>query len=291
MRSASRVHGAFALRWPEQGGPSAPETRAALETGANQLAIALEQARAREEADTARSQAEVERMRTSLLSAVSHDLRTPLAGMVGAASALLDADGALPPEVRRELLQGIVEEGERLGRLVHNLLQATRLESGHVQLAKEWFPLEEAIAPALTTLQEALALHPLEVDLPEDLPMVHGDPALIEQVFINLVENATKYAPPGSPILVRAWQEADRLAVEVVDRGPGLPAGAEERVFEKFQRFPGRTGTQGAGLGLAICRGIVLAHGGRIQAENQSGGGAVFRFDLPLTPPPRSVAS
>lgn len=291
VRSASRVHGAFALRWAEHEPPPGPETRAALETGANQLAIALEQARARAEADAARSQAEVERMRTSLLSSVSHDLRTPLAGMVGAASALIDAEEALPLEVRRELLQGIVEEGARLGRLVTNLLHATRLEAEHVQLAKEWFALEEAIAPALSRLQGPLSQHPLTVDLPEDLPMIHGDPALIEQVFINLVENAAKYSPPGTPIRVRAWQEGDKIWSEVADRGPGIPPGEEKRVFEKFHRFPGRTGAQGAGLGLAICRGVVSAHGGGIHAQSDPNGGASFRFFLPVTPPPRPLTA
>lgn len=286
VRSASRVHGAFVLRWPEHERPPGPETRAVLETGANQLAIALEEARARAEADAARSQAEVERMRTSLLSSVSHDLRTPLAGMVGAASALIDGGDALPADVRRELLQGIVEEGARLGRLVTNLLHATRLEAGHVQLTKEWFPLEEAIAPALTRLQGPLAQHPLSVDLPADLPMIHGDLALIEQVFINLVENATKYTAPGSPIRVRAWQEGEQIWSEVSDQGPGLPPGEEVRVFEKFHRFPGRSGAQGAGLGLAICKGVVTAHGGRILAMNAPDGGASFRFSLPLIPPP-----
>ncbi|HEY9898398.1 MAG TPA: DUF4118 domain-containing protein [Pantanalinema sp.] len=286
VRSPSRIHGAFVLRWADHEPPPGSGTRAAIETGANQLAIALEQARAREEADAAHSQAEVERMRTSLLSSVSHDLRTPLAGMVGAASALLDAEGAFPADVRRELLQGIVDEGARLGRLVTNLLHATRLEAAHVQLAKEWFPLEEAIAPALSRLQAPLSQHPVAVDLAPDLPMVQGDPALVEQVFINLLENAAKYTPPGSPIKVRAWLEAARIWSEVADQGPGLPAGEEERVFEKFHHVPGQSGAKGAGLGLAICRGIVLAHGGAIRAENLPTGGAAFRFWLPLTPPP-----
>lgn len=246
--------------------------------------IALNEARAREDADRARHQAAAEGLRSALLSSVSHDLRTPLTGIVGAASSLVDGADKLSLDVRRELAQGIVEEANRLSRLVTNLLNATRLESGSVQLACSWFPLEEAIGPALTRLASELARHPVTVDLPLDLPLVHADPILVEQVFANLLDNAAKYSPADTPIHMRAWPEAGHLWVEVSDRGPGLPPGEEERVFEKFRRYPARAGSEGAGLGLAIARGVVQAHGGTMTAYNLPRGGAAFRFSLPLAP-------
>lgn len=246
--------------------------------------IALDEAIAREEADRALRRAEEEGMRSALLSSVSHDLRTPLTGIVGAASSLVDGADKLSLDVRRELAQGIVEEANRMGRLVTNLLNATRLESGSVQLACSWFPLEEAIGPALTRLLPELAHHPVSIELPPDLPLAHADPILVEQVFANLFENAAKYSPANTPVLVRAWPEAGRLWVEVSDRGPGLPPGEEERVFEKFRRYPARSGSAGAGLGLAIARGVVQAHGGAMSAYNLPEGGAAFRFSLPLAP-------
>jgi two-component system sensor histidine kinase KdpD len=246
----------------------------------------LERAQLAEQAQTAEIRAETERIRSSLLSSVSHDLRTPLASITGAASSLLETNAALDVPTSRELLETIQEESERLSRLVNNLLQMTQVESGALTLRKDWHPLEEIVGAALERLKQPLGNRPVITRLPEDLSLVPVDDVLIEQVLINLLENAVKYTAPGSPVEVSAWPSDGSVTVEVADRGPGLAPGEEQRVFEKFYRGQ-RVGARGAGLGLAICRGFVEAHGGRIWAESRPGGGAAFRFTLPLvgTPP------
>lgn len=264
-----------------------PDQMHLLEIYGNQTALAIERARLSEETEHAQVQIATERMRNSLLSSVSHDLRTPLAVITGAVSGLLKSDKQFDP-ASQELMQITYEEAERLNRLVGNLLDMTRLESGSVQVDKEWQPLEEVIGTTTLRLDSLLDQHPLKTRIPDDLPLVHIDSILIEQVLVNLLENAIKYTPAGSPIDISAWADDGAVVVEVVDRGPGLPAGDETRIFEKFYR--GRpTTTGGVGLGLAICQAIVQAHGGRIWAENRSGGGAVFRFILPLDGEPPQV--
>jgi two-component system sensor histidine kinase KdpD len=224
--------------------------------------------------------AETERLRNMLLSSISHDLRTPLAAITGAASSLLEGADLLDAAASHELKETIYEEADRLTRLVTNLLDMTRLEAG-VQARKEWHALEDVLSAALSRLERRLHGRPVIARLPEDLPLVPLDDVLIEQVFINLIENALKYTPPGSPLEVTARAGDDEVTVEIADDGPGLAPGDEERAFEKFYRGS-VAGAGGAGLGLAICRGIVLAHGGRIWAENRPRGGAVFRFTLPI---------
>jgi two-component system sensor histidine kinase KdpD len=206
---------------------------------------------------------------------------------MGATTGLLRHKDKLDPHAY-ELAQIAHEESERLNRWVGNLLQMTRLESGNVQVEKEWQPLEEVVGSTLLRLEEWLANHPLNPDLPDDLPLLLIDSVLIEQVLVNLLENAVKYTPPGSPIYLSAWAEGQEVIVEVADRGPGLPPGEEERIFEKFYRIR-PTASGGIGLGLTICRAIVEAHGGRISAANRAGGGAVFRFTLPLEVEPPQV--
>jgi two-component system sensor histidine kinase KdpD len=190
--------------------------------------------------------------------------------------------------MRHELCQTISEEAHRLNRLVNNLLEMTRLESGAIQVHKEWQPLEEVVGAALTRLEVQLADRPLTTHLPADLPLVPLDSVLIEQVLINLLDNAIKYTPPGSPLTLSAWATPGAVTVEVADQGPGIPPGDAQRIFEKFYRAQRSGERSGVGLGLAICRGIVETHGGRIWADNRPGGGAVFRFTLPIqgTPPP-----
>jgi K+-sensing histidine kinase KdpD len=223
---------------------------------------------------------EVEAMRSALLSAVSHDLRTPLAAITGAATALRDASADLTPAQRDELTSAICEEAERMERLVGNLLDMTRVEAGALRVARDWVPLEEVVGSALARLERPLAGREVVTALPPTLPLVSVDPVLFEQVFVNLIENATKYTPPGTPIEVSARVAHGAVEVDVADRGPGLPAGAE-RLFEKFARGP-HGGVPGAGLGLAICRGIVAAHDGTLTGEARDGGGARFRIRLPL---------
>jgi two-component system sensor histidine kinase KdpD len=266
----------------------APDQVHLLETFVGLTALAIERADLAREAERIRLQMETERLRSSLLSAVSHDLRTPLSVITGAVSTLLESDASLDSTVRQELLASALGEAERLNRLVANLLDMTRLEAGALEVRKEWQSLEEIVGAALARLSRPLRDHEVVPCLQADLPLVPMDELLIQQVFVNLLENAAKYAPPGSPIEIRVSGSNGSLEVQVADRGPGLPASDLERVFDKFYRTPDTTGRPGAGLGLAICRGIVELHGGKIWAENRPGGGAVFRFTLPLADaPPR----
>jgi two-component system sensor histidine kinase KdpD len=276
-----------------------PEQLHLLETFTNQTALAIERVRLTEEMGKAQLQIEAERMRNSLLSSVSHDIRTPLASIMGATTGLLRHKDQLDSH-SYELAQIAHEESERLSRWVGNLLQMTRLESGNFQVEKEWQPLEEVVGTTLLRLEGMLTEHPLKVNLPDDLPLVSIDSVLIERVLVNLLENAIKYTQPGSTIDLSAWVEDQEMVdkerpaykkyivVEVADRGPGLPSGEEEHIFDKFYRVH-PTDAGGIGLGLTICKGIVEAHGGRIWAANRAGGGAVFRFTLPFESEPPEV--
>jgi two-component system sensor histidine kinase KdpD len=262
-----------------------------LETFGNQIALAIERSQLAEREERTRVQLESERLRETLLSSVSHDLRTPLAVITGSGTSLLAAGGDLSEAARRELVETIVDESQRLNRLVGNLLDMTRLESGAVRVLKDWHSLEEVIGAALTRLEDRLHDRELSVQLPPGLPLIPLDDVLIEQVFYNLIDNALKYSPARSPLEIRASVSAGRLSVEFADRGPGLPAGEEENVFRKFHRIRREGEPGGVGLGLAICRGIVIAHGGSITAANRAGGGAVFRLELPLEGEPPTVSA
>jgi two-component system sensor histidine kinase KdpD len=267
----------------------APEQLHLLEAFANQAAVAYERAQLAVEAQQSQLRVESERLRNSLLSSVSHDLRTPLTSMMGTVSGLLEEKEELDPATRRDLLQSVYEEMERLTRLVNNLLEMMRLESGAVSLKKEWHPLEEVIGSTLTRMEQRLTHHPVRVDLPPDLPLVLLDGVLIEQVLVNLLDNAVKYTPAGTPIEIYAAQGDGAVQVEVADQGPGFAAGDEERVFEKFYRGRPESTTRGVGLGLAICRAVIEAHGGRIWAATRPGGGAVVRFTVPTKEQPPEV--
>ncbi len=258
-----------------------------VEAFSGQAAVALERSRLAGLARETEVQVEAERFRNDLLSAVSHDLRTPLAAIVGASSTLLATD--FDPAIREELATTICAESHRTERLLADILQITRLESGAVTVEKEWQPLEEAIGAAITRVESSLGGRTVEVALAPDLPLVKVDGLLLEQVFYNLLENAAKYTPEGAAVTVAAWCEPAWVVAEVADRGPGLPAGAETKVFDKFTRFV-HHGPSGTGLGLTICRAIVAAHGGTIWAENRPGGGIAFRFRLPREGTPPTVA-
>ena len=236
-----------------------------------------EQAQAAHERDM---QIEAERLRSTLLSSVSHDLRTPLAAITGASSSLLEGGDSIDVESRRELAQTIYDEAERLHRLIRNLLDMTRIQSGAIKIKKEMNSLEEVIGATLARLDQRLAGRVVSTHLPPDL-MVAYDSILLEQVFMNLLENAIKYTPPTSPIDIVAQALDDHVLVQVMDRGPGIPPGELEHVFEKFYRAQS-SGNSGVGLGLTVCRGMLQVHGGRIWAENRPGGGAVFCFTLPI---------
>jgi two-component system, OmpR family, sensor histidine kinase KdpD len=280
--------GVLGVRPSDRHALDAPDQLHQLETFANQTALAIERAQLADEAQQAQVRMETERLRNSLLSSVSHDLRTPLATITGAATTILENGAKLNDRTRQGLLESIREEAERLNRLVQNLLEMTRLESGALQLRKEWHPLEEVIGAALGRLSKELADRRVETRVPPDLPLAPIDDVLIEQVLVNLLDNAVKYTPGGSPVRVMATSTDETLTVEIADHGPGLPRGEEDKVFEKFYR--GVPGGRGAGLGLAICQGIVKAHGGNIWAQNLPEGGVAFLFTLPLAgKPPASV--
>jgi two-component system sensor histidine kinase KdpD len=271
---------------PTSDDPLRLEQRELLDTFARQAAFGLERARLSKEARASSLRAKAEEMRSSLLSAVSHDLRTPLAVITGSATSLRDGEN-LSDLPRAELLESICEEAERLERLVTNLLDMTRIESGGVNLKREWVPIDEVIGSALERLSGRLTGRAIDVKVAPDVPFVSIDPVVFEQLMLNLIENAAKYTPPGSPIDIRASHEDGSVVLDIMDRGPGLPPGSETTIFEKFHRGS-HSGVSGAGLGLAICRGIAVAHGGAIRAERREGGGTTFRVVIPLvgSPPP-----
>jgi two-component system sensor histidine kinase KdpD len=222
-----------------------------------------------------------ERVRSTLLSSVSHDLRTPLAVVSGAVSTLIDCEDTMTTESRRECLQAIRDQGERLNGLVGHLLDVTSLEAGTVCLRKDWESLEEIVGIALRRFDVPLTKRPVHVRIDDEATMVPADATLLEQVLVNLIENVLKYTPPLAPLEISARRRGDGVEVTVADGGPGVPRGHEERIFEKFYRA--NRSSSGMGLGLTICRGILIAHGGRIWCENRPGGGAAFSFVLPAS--------
>jgi two-component system sensor histidine kinase KdpD len=263
------------------------DERRLLEAFGGAVGSALERAELADEARQAHLRAETEQLRNALLSSVSHDLRTPLGVVTGATSALLDDDAPTDEATRRELLQTAHEEALRLSRLVRNLLDMTRLEAGALKVKKRLESVEEVVGSALGRTSDRMRGREVRTDVPSDL-LAACDSALIEQVLINLLENATKYSPPGSPLEIAARVAGERVEIEVSDRGPGIPEADAERVFEKFYRVHEAEGG-GVGLGLTICKGIVEAHGGTIRVLPRTGGGATFRFGLPFVAP--SVAT
>lgn len=264
----------------------------AVITGTLTARLREQREHARLMADQARrtqSQIEVERTRSAVLSSVSHDLRTPLTAITGAATALRD-DAALGAATRRELAETIADEAQRLNQLIGNLLDVTRLESGALLVHKEWHSVEEVVGAALTRLGPALGDRKVQVSL-ENLPLIPMDDILFEQVVRNLVDNAIRHSGNDEPILVRGRLEEGELRLEVCDSGRGLSTEEPARVFDKFYRGTGPSHHGGAGLGLAICRGIVVAHGGTIEAANLEGGGAVFTVRLPVQGSPPTIES
>jgi two-component system sensor histidine kinase KdpD len=212
-------------------------------------------------------------------------LRSPLAVVSGAASTLLEKDTSLNQLARLELLRTIYEETDRLERIIRNVLNLTRLESGAIVVRKEWQPLEEIIGVILNRFADRLKERPLKLNIPPDLPIIPFDTLLMEQVLSNLMENAVRHTPTGTSVEITVTQQESAVIIEIADRGPGIPVHEEEAIFSKFTRS---TNTRmGAGIGLSICRVIIEAHGGRIWVENRSGGGAAFKFVIPIegTPP------
>jgi two-component system sensor histidine kinase KdpD len=287
LRASSGAFGVLVVVPPQPDFFESADHRDLLDMFANQVALAIERARLSEDAQRALFDVQKERLRNALLSSVSHDLRTPLAVVKGAVTALLERGDELSSSRRQEYLETISDEASRLNRLVRNLLNMTSLEAGALRARKQWHPLEEIVGVALDRMDEVLKDRPVRVDVAAEAAIAAFDATLLEQVLINLVENAVRYTPAGSAIDIRTTREDGGVLVEVADRGPGVPPGQEERIFEKFNRAAPPT-TGGMGLGLTICRGILTAHGGTIWCENRPDGGAAFRFWLPheTEPPP-----
>jgi two-component system sensor histidine kinase KdpD len=288
LKAPMRTRGVLAIRPESRRLLMIPEQRQQLDTFAALIAIALERVHYVEVARDALVTMESERLRTSLLSALSHDLRTPLTVLVALSESLSLAKPPLSAE-QADLAQSIREEARRMGALVANLLDMARLETGGVKPRLEWQPFEEVVGSSLAATREILRRHRVETRLARDLPLVRFDAVLVERVLVNLLENASKYTPAGSTVVLGAQVAGSELCVTVSDDGPGLPPGREEAVFQKFTRGEKESATPGVGLGLAICRAIVEAHGGAIRGANRPEGGAVFTFTLPLGTPPEAV--
>ena len=288
LRAPIHARGVLAVKAQNRRLLRIPEQRQLLDTFAALIAIALERVHYVGVAQDALVRMESERLRNSLLAALSHDLRTPLTVLVGLADSMSLTKPPLSAQ-QHEVVGAIQDEARRMSTLVGNLLDMARIESGDVKLNLEWQSLEEVVGSALTGARAMLKQHRIIVRLARDLPLVRFDAMLIERVLVNLLENASKYTPPGSTVILSAEVIADRLSVSVADDGPGLPVGREEAVFQKFTRGERESATPGVGLGLAICRAIVEAHEGRITASNRPGGGAIFTFTLPLGTPPAAL--
>jgi two-component system sensor histidine kinase KdpD len=269
-----------------------PEQAQLLQTFAAQVTLALERAQLAEHAQRAAVSAESESVRSSLLAAISHDMRTPLAVMSGAASALIEGGARLTERQRAELAQSIVDEAAQMTQVVTNVLDMTRLESGQMRLRAEWVALDEVVGAALRRFAAALPGDRVNLHLDEDLPLFKADPVLLEQLIANLLENVVRHTPHGTQVTISAERGIDEIELKVADDGPGFAAGVElERLFDKFERgeLASDRGGKGVGLGLAICRAIARAHGGEIRAERIPAGGALFVVTLPLGEPAQPV--
>jgi two-component system sensor histidine kinase KdpD len=252
-------------------------------TIANLTAIARERAQLAKAAEEARLSAERETLRSTLLASISHDLRTPLSVIAGAASTLARHGVALDENTRGELARSIDVKAQEMSELVSNVLDLVRLESGDVRLRRDWQTVDDLVSTALRRMQSRLDKHPVDLAIPSDLPPVHVDATLMVQVFCNLLDNIVKYTPPGTRARISALAEDSFVLVAVCDDGPGLPPGDAQRLFEKFHRGQDEGRAMGVGLGLAICRAVLRAHGGEIVAMRGAVRGACFDFKLPAT--------
>ncbi len=286
LRTVRSAVGILGVQMMEDADMPSPEQMRLLETLADQAAVAIERTTLVADIETARVATERERLRSALLSSLSHDLRTPLVSIMGAASSIISYDEVLDPSSRRDLAQTIQDEAERLNRFVQNLLDMTRLGAGAMKPRVDWADLRDIVGAAVQRSRRLARSHAIKVEIAPDLPLLCVDAVLMEQVFFNLIDNACKYAPAGTTIKVWAIHTPDHIAIEVADQGPGIPQDDREKVFDMFYRV-GQSDSQaaGTGLGLAICRGIVEAHGGSIHAEpGLHGAGTCIVIHLPLPP-------
>ncbi|HEX9116435.1 MAG TPA: ATP-binding protein, partial [Anaerolineae bacterium] len=284
LKTPQGVLGVLGVGTADPAVPLAPEQRRLLDAFAGQAALALERAELAEHARQLEVVQATEKLQGALLNSISHELRTPLVAITGALSSLMDENRHLDDATRRILAADGYQEAERLNRLVGNLLGMTRIEAGALHVHSRPADIQEVIGVALERVSPQLAGRTVEEAIAPNLPAVPMDAALVAQVLVNLLDNATKYSPPGTPIRVTADERpAGQLRVAVGDAGSGIPPEDLERIFDKFYRVNRPDTAPGTGLGLSICKGIVEAHGGRIWADNRPGGGLEVNFTLPLS--------
>jgi two-component system sensor histidine kinase KdpD len=287
MRTGRGVIGVVGIDSDKPGPLLTPDQRRLLDALIDQAALAIERVHLVDDLDQAKRRVEADRLRAALLTSLSHDLKTPLASIVGAAGALKDLSGALDDDAKADLVATILEESERLNRFIANLLDMTRLESGSIKPNTARHDIGEIVGSVLERARKILVHHRVVVDIAKDLPMLELDPVLFEQVLFNLLDNAAKYASPQTTVLIQSWQEAESVKLQIVDEGSGIPPEELDRIFDKFHRAEKQDQVRaGTGLGLAISRGFVEAMGGSISAANRADRpGAVFTITLPVPKP------
>jgi two-component system sensor histidine kinase KdpD len=287
MRTGRGAIGVVGIDSDKPGPLLTPDQRRLLDALTDQAALAIERVHLVDDLDQAKRRVEADRLRAALLTSISHDLKTPLAAILGAAETLKGFARELDDRGKVELLSTVIEESERLNRFIANLLDMTKLEAGSIKPKVGRHDIGEIVGTALERASKILAGQRVEIDLAANLPMVELDPVLFEQALFNLLDNAAKHAPPGSAVRIEGWQEGDIVKLQVVDEGSGIPPGEIERIFEKFHRAEkGDRVLAGTGLGLAIARGFVEAMGGSLVAANRSDrSGAIFSITLPVPKP------
>jgi two-component system sensor histidine kinase KdpD len=294
LKTGRATVGVVGLQRPQGQPQLEPDERRLLEAILDQAAVAIERAELDRKVAEARLLAETEKLRTALLSSISHDLRTPLASILGSASSLAESGSSFDEAGRRELLLTIQEEAERLNRFVGNLLDMTRLESGALPLNRDWIGVGEIVGMALRRVERQMRDLHVRLHVESGLPLLRVDAALVEQALFNLLDNAVKFSPAGGTIKVKARREGERVVILITDQGPGIPTDDLERIFDKFYRVrAGDRQVAGTGLGLSICRGIIEAHGGTVVAQSPASptGGSRFVVRLPIEPQPAAPAS
>ncbi len=287
LERSQLVQGVLAIQSPSDSDLASPELITFFDTFLSLISQTLERLRLTEQANNANLQAETESLRNALLSAISHDLRTPLTRIIGASTALIENNTEFSAEENLDFNKVILDEAQRMSELTSKMLDMARLTAGELVLHQEWNALEEIVGSALNRLEKNLGVRPVRTLLPDHLPLLWIDAVLVEQVVTNLIENAIKYTPEGSPIDISAELLTDSLKISVSDYGFGIPKGMEEKIFDKFYRLETESHQGGVGLGLTLCRAIIESHGGTIQAVNHSGKGASFIIHLPTREPPQ----
>ena len=284
LRTGRTAIGVVGLDNDKEGPLLTPEQQRLLDALADQAAVAIERIQLVADVDRAKLAAEADRLRSALLTSISHDLKTPLAAIMGAAGTLKEFAPALPEKDRADLLSTVLDESERLNRFIANLLDMTKIESGAMEPNYALHYVGDIVGSALQRARKITAEHTVGIDIPSDLPMLRLDPVLFEQVLFNLLDNAAKYAPEGSDIRIQAWADNGLVSLQVVDEGPGIPPADLERIFDTFYRVrKGDHVRAGTGLGLSICRGFIEAMGGTISAANRTDrSGAVFSIKMPV---------